>query len=108
MRLLRQCLVIGFFASVLFPPVYASDLLTQASANVSACSSCHRGGMGSGGMAGSGTQVMGALNTLSAASIEEALLQFRSGEREGTVMNRLARGYSDSEIAGMAKVLASQ
>jgi cytochrome c553 len=108
MRLFRQCAVVGVFVSSLFHPVYADDLLTQANANANACSGCHRGGMGSGTVADSGTKAMDALNTLSAATIEEALLEFRSGEREGTVMNRLARGYTESEIAAMAKVLANQ
>ncbi len=112
-RLISRVLAVSFCVSCLCQFVYADDLLAQARANVSACSSCHSGGMGSGKtrsdvMEGSGAKTMVPLNTLSAASIEQSLLQFRSGEREGTVMNRLARGYSKSEIAAMAQVLGSQ
>jgi len=32
---------------------------------------------------------------------------FKSGERKGTVMNRIARGYTDEEIELMAKHLSS-
>lgn len=40
--------------------------------------------------------------------IREAMRAFRSGEREGTVMNRLAKGYSDAEIDSLADYLARQ
>lgn len=41
-----------------------------------------------------------------AAEIREAMLAFRADERTGTVMNRLAKGYSESEIRALADYLA--
>ncbi|WP_089721313.1 c-type cytochrome [Candidatus Entotheonella palauensis] len=38
----------------------------------------------------------------------QRLMAFKSGKREGTVMNRIAKGYSDAEIAAIAKYLASK
>ena len=35
--------------------------------------------------------------------IEKSLLRFQKGEKKGTVMNRIAKGYSEEEI----KVIAS-
>ena len=72
-------------------------------AMASACSSCH-----SAHSVGSDSEGPGSLAALSANEIEQALLAFRSGERVGTLMNRLARGYSDSEITAMARVLTKQ
>jgi cytochrome subunit of sulfide dehydrogenase len=42
------------------------------------------------------------------AEIREKMLAFRSGKRQGTVMNRIARGYSDEEIELLAGYLAKQ
>lgn len=33
---------------------------------------------------------------------------YKSGERPGTIMNRIAKGYSDEEIQAMAEYFASQ
>jgi cytochrome c553 len=43
-----------------------------------------------------------------AAEIREAMLAFRSGKRSGTVMNRIAKGYSDEDIELLAGYLATQ
>lgn len=43
-----------------------------------------------------------------ATEIRDLLLDFRSGEREGTVMNRLAKGYTDAEIELLADFFAMQ
>jgi cytochrome c553 len=37
-----------------------------------------------------------------APRIAEAMLAFRSGQRPGTIMPRLAKGFSDDEIAALA------
>ncbi len=38
--------------------------------------------------------------------IETAMLEFRAGKRAATVMGRIARGYSESEITALAAALA--
>jgi sulfide dehydrogenase cytochrome subunit len=83
--------------------VFADDTLDRATAMVSTCSSCH-----SDRSVDRQTEGPISLKTLSANKIEQALLAFRSGDRAGTLMNRLARGYSEAEIAAMAQVLANQ
>ncbi|MFT5692086.1 MAG: sulfide dehydrogenase cytochrome subunit [Oceanicoccus sp.] len=101
-RLLSSVVVLACTIS-LAEVVYANDALDRASAMVSACSSCH-----SDRSVDPGTEAPVSLKTLSSDEIEQALLAFRSGDRVGTLMNRLARGYSKAEIAAMAKVLATQ
>jgi cytochrome c553 len=41
-----------------------------------------------------------------ASEIREAMLAYRSDELSGTVMNRIAKGYSETEIDAMAEYLA--
>ena len=40
-------------------------------------------------------------------SIAEILRGFRSGQRPATVMNRIAKGYSDAEIDAVAQEIAT-
>ena len=65
------------------------------------CLNCH----GDGGPDGSGIP---SLAGRSAADIVLAMRQFRDGGRGATVMARLARGYSDEEIAELASWLAKR
>ena len=43
-----------------------------------------------------------------AAEIRDLLLSFRSGAREGTVMNRIAKGSDNAEIELLAHFFATQ
>lgn len=47
------------------------------------------------------------INGRPAAEIQEAMLAFRADERKGTVMNRIAKGYSETEIGAIADYLAA-
>jgi len=73
------------------PPLTDADRLLAAS-----CSGCHRG---------TGDGSLPRLGGLTAAELAEALRAFRAGEREATLMNRLAAGYSDAEIDRLARTL---
>jgi len=42
------------------------------------------------------------------AAIVRAMQDFRSGQRAGTVMDRIAKGFTDEEIAAIAAWLAAQ
>lgn len=66
----------------------------NAPAGALACSGCH----------GTGSDIP--LSGLSADEIETAMLQFRDGTRDATVMNRLAAGFDESEIALIAEWIA--
>jgi cytochrome c553 len=43
-----------------------------------------------------------------AGEIETAVLEFRSGQRSGTVMDRIAKGFTDDEIKAIAAWYAAQ
>jgi cytochrome subunit of sulfide dehydrogenase len=67
------------------------------------CIGCH-GPNGAGVAIGDVPAIAG----LEAQGLASALLAFRGNERPGTIMNRVARGYSDAEIAAVAAYFAAQ
>ena len=57
------------------------------------CRSCHTGQ----------GQVVPELRTLSTEQIRQALLDFKDGNRQSTVMGRIAKGFTDTEIISVAQ-----
>jgi cytochrome c553 len=85
-------------AAVGFLPARAAEAPPPGA---SSCSGCHPAA------AGVPTPVP-RLAGVAAAQIETAMAQFRSGTRPATVMNRIAKGFSDAEIAAIAAWYAGQ
>jgi sulfide dehydrogenase cytochrome subunit len=48
------------------------------------------------------------LTGMDRAAIVKAMQDFRSGQRAGTVMDRIAKGFTDEEIQAIAAWYASQ
>jgi sulfide dehydrogenase cytochrome subunit len=71
---------------------------TDASLLAAVCAGCHRS---------DATDAAGipGLQGLTAAEIADKLIAYRSGELQGTLMNRLARGYTEDEIRLLADAL---
>lgn len=65
------------------------------------CSACH----GTNGAAVAGNR---ALAGMPARELAGAMREYRSGQRDSTVMPQLARGYNDAEIDAMAAWFAAQ
>lgn len=65
----------------------------------SGCSGCHAAAI---------TTAIPSLRGLTAAQIATAMQAFRSGERDATVMDRIARGFTEPEIAAIAAWLGQQ
>ncbi|MFN3891349.1 MAG: c-type cytochrome [Beijerinckiaceae bacterium] len=61
-----------------------------------ACSGCH----------GGPNTAMPSLHGRSAAEIEAAMIAFRDGAREATVMDRIAKGFSEPETKAIAAWIA--
>ena len=73
----------------------------QPPAGATSCSGCHP----------ASTRVSSPVPRLTGmdqAAIVKALEDFRSGTRTGTVMDRIAKGFSDAEIQAIAAWYASQ
>lgn len=65
-----------------------------------ACAGCHAPGQAG---AGSTPGIAGR----PAAELATQMAAFRAGERPGTIMGRIARGYSEAEVAAVAAFLAA-
>ena len=70
-------------------------------AGAAACSGCHPS-------AARGPSPVARLNGRDRAEIIKAMQDFRSGARRGTVMDRIAKGFTDAEIQAIAAWWASQ
>jgi cytochrome c553 len=68
---------------------------TAAPAGAAACSGCHP-------HAGARTPAILPLAGLAPGEIVSAMQAFRSGERPATVMDRIAKGFSDEETWAIA------
>lgn len=76
------------------PPIPSSTLSNN-------CAGCH-------GTYGYSTEPMPIIAGFPAAYFSQVMRQFRTGKRPSTIMGRLARGYSESELDDMAAFFASQ
>jgi sulfide dehydrogenase cytochrome subunit len=73
----------------------------EAPPGASSCSGCHATN------AKGGTPVP-PLKGRSAADIANAMTEFKAGKRQGTIMDRIAKGFSDEEIKAIAAWYAEQ
>ena len=84
--------------SAINPSLNTMRNVSNAPAGASACLGCH----------GTGQTEMPSLTKLSAAEIETAMEQYRSGAREATLMNRIAKGFTPEESRAIAIWLAEK
>jgi cytochrome subunit of sulfide dehydrogenase len=76
-------------------------IAAEAPPGASSCSGCHAAS------AAVETPVP-RLASMKAAQIAEAMRAFRTDQRPGTIMPRIAKGFSDDEIAAIAAWYAAQ
>lgn len=91
-RLMHAAAFLGAAAAA--SPVFAADAKTELMANT--CAGCH---------GTDGTSNGPATPTIASLSKEyfvSSMKDFKSGKRTSTVMDRIAKGYSDEEIHAMA------
>lgn len=72
--------------------------VSQSPPGASACLGCH----------GATETELPSLENLSALEIESAMDAFRSGAREATLMNCIAKGFTADETRALAQWLATQ
>jgi cytochrome subunit of sulfide dehydrogenase len=68
---------------------------------IATCTGCH-------GQNGKSAGAIPALAGHDEAALRQAMLDFKNDRRVGTVMNRHAKGFSDDEIAAMAREIAAK
>ena len=87
--------------AVVLVSLAGAALAADAPPGASSCSGCHP--------ASTGVETpVKRLNGQDAAQIVAAVAAFRSGERPATVMNRIAKGFTDAEIKAIAAWYAAQ
>lgn len=94
----RATLVAMLLAPVLALPAAASGPAPLAAEG---CLGCH-------GPEGRGATGIAALAGRDRAELVAIMTAFRANERPGTIMGRIARGYTDAEIAAVAEHFARQ
>jgi cytochrome c553 len=92
--------VFAFGAATLLA-LTANAPAADAPPGASSCSGCHPA------TAGVATPVP-RLNGRDAAQITTAMTEFRTGKRPATVMDRIAKGFTDEETNAIAAYLAAQ
>lgn len=73
----------------------------QAPLAAEGCIGCH-------GPAGAGSGSIPAIAGRDAGELRTLLIAFRTDARPGTIMGRVARGYTEAEIAAMAEHFSRQ
>ena len=86
---------------VLCASTSVASAIDVAPAGAAACSGCHPM---SRGVETPFTRLVGR----NAAEIVTAVQEFRTGQRPGTVMDRIAKGFTDDEIKAIAAWYAAQ
>lgn len=96
-------IIIGLFISPLLfltSASFAEANDRQIESLVFTCYTCH-------GPEGESPGSIPSLNELSEKEIIEKLIAFRHDQEDPTIMNRIAKGYSEDEIAAIAEYLAN-
>jgi cytochrome subunit of sulfide dehydrogenase len=108
MRMIRQstsaALAIGLVSSFMAgTTALAQDSQAQRVYNMSlaaTCANCH----GTNGVSVAGNRIP-KIDELTHAQIAEALRQYKSGIKSGTIMPQISRGYTEDQIDIIASVL---
>ena len=103
----RTLVLLAFACTAVTWPAFAGAQSTDAQALrtrslAATCAQCH----GTDGRAIEGAAVPG-LAGLPAAYLTERMKAFKAGTRQATVMQQLAKGYSDAQIDQLAAYLAA-
>ncbi len=88
-------------AAIGIASIAAAVASAEPPAGAAACSGCHP----------ASPRVISPVPRLAGvdqAAIVRALLEFRSGQRPATVMDRIAKGFTDDEIQALAAWFATQ
>jgi sulfide dehydrogenase cytochrome subunit len=101
MKLLSAMLTVLVTGPWLPTAAAADPVLARGLALINACAACH-------GSDGRSQGAIPAIDNLSPEDFIAALKAFRTDARQGTVMNRIAKGIDDAEISAMAAYIAGR
>ncbi|MEM7019943.1 MAG: c-type cytochrome [Pseudomonadota bacterium] len=96
----RNILLVGILSAAFLTPVQAQEP-TNTQLIAYNCFVCH-------GENGQSRGRVPKLNGFPANYIESMMKAYKSGEQKGSIMNRIAKGYTDEEIAAIARFFSQQ
>ncbi len=99
-RRLIQGACLGFALALTTPLVSANETVSGAAIGYT-CMGCH-------GVNGKSPGSIPSIAGQSAAGLATKLLAYRDGKLTGTIMNRIAKGYSPEELKAVAEFFAQQ
>lgn len=95
---MRKCKLL--FAAMAMASFAASHVVSAADAGgaiiAAQCNGCH-------GFEGASKGVVPSLKGKPAVYLSQSMKEFKSDKREGTIMNRIAKGYTNAELDNVAK-----
>jgi sulfide dehydrogenase cytochrome subunit len=91
----------GRATAALIFTILAGPAVAQAPLVAEGCIGCH-------GPNGAGMGGVPALAGRNADELRTLMIAFRANERPGTIMGRVARGYTEAEIAAVAQHFATR
>jgi len=98
-RMVRHAVVAGLLGLAFgFSSPVAAD--PRAEAIAFTCMGCH-------GVNGISVGSIPSLAGRPAVYMTQTMLKFKSGERDGTLMNRIAKGYSDAELRAVSEYFSA-
>ena len=78
--------------------VLAKEKVSRGAMLAMPCYACHNTG-------GNSQGAIPAINRMSAAGMEKILFDYKNGKKQGTMMNRHAKAYSDEDIRLIARYI---
>ena len=90
--------LLGCILLLLTLPIIALADPVSPSTLATACFTCH-------GTDGKSPGAIPSLHSKTASYLEQQLKAFKTGRRQVTLMNRIAKGYSDRQLEAIAKYL---
>ena len=87
---------------LLASPVLAEEFSDASAALAASCRGCHLE------EDIQPSSAIPSLTSLSSTTIEQAMLAFQSGQRQSTVMQRIAKGYTPAEVRQLSQYLGQQ
>ncbi len=100
-RTIFRAAAVAVIVSASFASAPAHAEIASGAVLTNTCFSCH-------GTDGKSVGDMPSIAGKSEDFITQKLKAFRSDELEATIMNRIAKGFTDDEIAALAKFFAGQ
>ncbi|MEW8624184.1 MAG: c-type cytochrome [Candidatus Thiodiazotropha sp.] len=98
----RKARLLALTAAVIFSGSLTAEGVRSPSMLANTCAGCH------GTLGASAGDLMPIIGGMEKEFLQMILLEYKTGERDSTIMGRIAKGYSDSELKAIASFMADQ